>query len=502
MSRTLALGLALVLAGCTANVPDGRFRCDADAQCPTGLRCRATEHLCYRDVTPGGDSGPPIDANVVDAGRDAGSDAGPCTASDCVTVTLTNAMGTAAAGMTVTVEGRGVDVPDYGGTTDTFEVSLGDGMLDIHSSAGDVRYNASGHASYALVVGHGTTVGNNTPVVRLLAPSTVPPGPHQFNVYPIDMIQDPETFALSDPMMPATARDISPGLPGDPGVLFMTMGQRYPLTLSRSMAGGSVMLAAFDMTDFPQTGSYFVALTGRTDAHLAADNGLRAIPIVPGMHLIESQPVAWLLNATDGTLIVCDGTVPITTLTSQTLSPPIAGFTIDTPAGEGRTLTFGDGRAVLDCSGTHHDIAIPYPRNPANPHPTGRVLLAVEGSLDFLWGGGSGIEGPPSTGTAEQVATYANGLFTGSMQFGSTTSPLQGIAPAISTVTLEWTTRQTDLKIVYGTGAAMMSRVFDWIPTASIALAFVTGDSGGNFVAYEMDAPFGRPWTLNTRMPH
>lgn len=95
MSR-FAIAMALLVLGCAPNVPEGRFACTDDSQCPDGWSC--VSNLCFREAS-GIDGGPRPDAGL-DGGADGGapdaeppdggfSDAGLCGAltlcgDDCV----------------------------------------------------------------------------------------------------------------------------------------------------------------------------------------------------------------------------------------------------------------------------------------------------------------------------------------------------------------------------------------------------------------------------------
>ncbi|HJL16188.1 MAG TPA: hypothetical protein RMH99_11050 [Sandaracinaceae bacterium LLY-WYZ-13_1] len=75
--RTLLFGLLVVLlGGCEPVIPEGRFACVEDDDCPPGQVCRTRVSRCYET---GVDAGPPpVDAGARDAAPpDAGSlDAG------------------------------------------------------------------------------------------------------------------------------------------------------------------------------------------------------------------------------------------------------------------------------------------------------------------------------------------------------------------------------------------------------------------------------------------
>lgn len=80
------LGLGLIVGACSPPIPEGRFACDQDGDCPSGWFCR-TDQRCYSTLTPADaavDSGPrdpgSDDAGVGDSGP---SDAGACGDGTC-----------------------------------------------------------------------------------------------------------------------------------------------------------------------------------------------------------------------------------------------------------------------------------------------------------------------------------------------------------------------------------------------------------------------------------
>lgn len=68
-SAAMILGLAFVVVasalGCEANIPEGRFTCGSNEDCPPGLVCRTNVSRCYETLL---DAGPPRDAGSTDAG--------------------------------------------------------------------------------------------------------------------------------------------------------------------------------------------------------------------------------------------------------------------------------------------------------------------------------------------------------------------------------------------------------------------------------------------------
>ena len=56
----LALPLLAALGGCEAKIPEGRFACESDEDCPPGLVCRPERARCYEtrsDPEPRPDGG-------------------------------------------------------------------------------------------------------------------------------------------------------------------------------------------------------------------------------------------------------------------------------------------------------------------------------------------------------------------------------------------------------------------------------------------------------------
>ena len=47
----------LMVSGCEAAYPDGKYVCGDDALCPHGLECRKSENLCYKNISKTGGSG-------------------------------------------------------------------------------------------------------------------------------------------------------------------------------------------------------------------------------------------------------------------------------------------------------------------------------------------------------------------------------------------------------------------------------------------------------------
>ncbi|MBZ0118616.1 MAG: hypothetical protein K8H88_16550 [Sandaracinaceae bacterium] len=68
------MAAAIVLAACS--VPEGRFTCRSDLECPGGQFCHADQR-CRSTPGPRFDGGPDagFDAGLVDAGSDASTDA-------------------------------------------------------------------------------------------------------------------------------------------------------------------------------------------------------------------------------------------------------------------------------------------------------------------------------------------------------------------------------------------------------------------------------------------
>ena len=45
--RRLALLICLLALGCTPSIPEGRFECDTDEDCPPAFHCETTVDRCY-----------------------------------------------------------------------------------------------------------------------------------------------------------------------------------------------------------------------------------------------------------------------------------------------------------------------------------------------------------------------------------------------------------------------------------------------------------------------
>lgn len=99
MMKTTLATFALLIAACTVTIPEGRFACERDHDCPPAFYCHQDVSLCYSHpglvdgaiadastrvvedaALPGVDAGAVLeDAAIVmsvDAGTDAGNDAG------------------------------------------------------------------------------------------------------------------------------------------------------------------------------------------------------------------------------------------------------------------------------------------------------------------------------------------------------------------------------------------------------------------------------------------
>ncbi|MET0391472.1 MAG: hypothetical protein ABW321_36190 [Polyangiales bacterium] len=73
--RTSGALVALALAQCTVTVPDGKFVCDADRDCPVPLRCDVQRQLCFHSL-PGFDAAVP-DASPGLSRQDTGAEPPP-----------------------------------------------------------------------------------------------------------------------------------------------------------------------------------------------------------------------------------------------------------------------------------------------------------------------------------------------------------------------------------------------------------------------------------------
>lgn len=90
MRRAAVSLLVFALGACEPTVPEGRFACDTDDDCPDEMVCRPSRGRCYLthgDAGPAGedagrptDAGQAIDAGSLDAGPDASASSDASTA--------------------------------------------------------------------------------------------------------------------------------------------------------------------------------------------------------------------------------------------------------------------------------------------------------------------------------------------------------------------------------------------------------------------------------------
>ena len=489
MSPKCFLALALALAACTANVEDGHFTCSAEADCPSGYTCNANGY-CYRAANS-------PDGGVARDGGPIAEDAGPCVGADCITLIVTNAFAPSVAGVTFTIERRTVSVPAYGETTSELSVSRGgNGVLDV--SFGDMHgtFDAEAGGSYAAVIA--PSVADATiPFFQVLPLSFTTANPGMFTVHPIDMTQGGATYSVQ---VDTQTRSMTRGGALADGLVFMDH-VRTPLELHVSdRTSTDVLLAAFDPDDFQYAGDFYVVFVGRPDVHLAAPRGLHAIPVVPGAHALTSAPIVFVLDASNGDIVVCDGTTLITPITIGQVAQGIPAFGPGTPSGGPRSFTI---HPMADtCAGTQMRMAgLPWPTT-TNP-VLGRVLLAIVGDLTgSMWGPGSGIEAPPASSDAiDQVITYGNGNMH-TIGVGTTADGILRHPPGPGTAFYEWPTGPTDLVVDFsGTGIAAQTFTFDWnIHSHTAALLAVDSGTGLRLV-YEIDTTFGQAWQTMSVLP-
>ncbi|MBX3251425.1 MAG: choice-of-anchor D domain-containing protein [Myxococcales bacterium] len=72
---TWIVGLLAALGACGLDLPEGRFPCVDENECPSGWSCRI-DGYCYRTGDDGVDASPSVDGGVVDVARDAGANDG------------------------------------------------------------------------------------------------------------------------------------------------------------------------------------------------------------------------------------------------------------------------------------------------------------------------------------------------------------------------------------------------------------------------------------------
>lgn len=485
----LLLACALVLlAGCTAELPDARFGCTQTSECPSGFTCDGT--VCRRGTT-GTDAGTPLDGETgTDAftpGDDAftpADDAAVCT--DCVTITLTNAFGPSMEGKAYMLEDQALTSPPYGETYGPYVVSLADGALDVSGDLGAFTWSSvAAEGSYVLAITW--DAGTSSPTLTFLpAPLGTPLAGHT-TIRPVDALFDADTHAMDDGIGGAALLGRSSGM-HDYDLTDATPESIMLVRFDLGTAGTA--LAALDTGPLPTGAVYYVFVAGRADAHLGAADGIRFIPAVPGASAQPSLPLAWGLNTTTTKVEICDGPRLLLTLAPNAIVGAIPGARVS------HNLQVRDGSTTTGCtSSTLRTFTWPD----LIGTPSARVLIAVIGVVapgsTARWGAGGGYEGPPGTMSGGEVVTYANGVPMTTLDFGIPGMPAIVSVPMLDSRSYEWPSPPTELLVTY---ASTNVRHFDWTVTTPAAAVIALTD-GTNYAAYEISMPFGGDWSYDVQ---
>jgi hypothetical protein len=515
-SLSCAALIVVSAIGCSAVTPDGRFSCDVDQDCPSGMTCHASR--CYRS-DPGIDTGS-VDTGSVDSGVDSGApvdsampddtgmpgdtgtpidtgtpddapvdafvatpDSGLCDI-DCVTISLTNAYGALAAGTTFTLEGVPLIVPPFGETTDQVHIGLGgDSSLDGTSSVtGPVSFPVTRGATYVLVTGN----PGGTPALRLIQVNWAA-RPGVVGVRFVDMIvDDTSDLGVSQPGGSTTPLTIA----ADSSVLSYDVTALAPIVLSRTSGGDPGDFVAFDANQLPHSGlmNYLVVIAGRTDRHYDDPNGLVMIPTVHGERAHEPGGVFWLSNGTNGGLTYCEGSTAFATLAADGLAGPFVGFR---PDGTGRIFDV-NANDTGGCGGSNHHAVI-------IADGPGRSLVSSFGNLaggTTSWGAQALLE-PSFDGSARQSITLVNATpYT--MRFRDTSDvlfPGTGDVPPSTPTVARLTSVTTGIHAFYVEPSIAWS--YPWSITSPIAWDFFLAIPGTPMILWTVtvDSPYGHHWT-------
>ncbi len=479
MNRASLSLLALALVACSANITDGRFQCSDDDPCPNGFQCLA-QHCYHNGASPDGGVG------------------APCT-ENCVSVTVTNAAGASYAGMSYMVEGQPFAMPHYGETTPPFQIGLGtNGQLDLALGMTTGRHMASPRDGFVVAFVTTPTAG----WVVLPSPQGSPAsGTSTARI--LDAIADPTGGAQHG----ITTADSASGhlLSRDTSAFDFALPDngRQPLALGRiNGSGGGAMIAAFDPSTFPPDALYYAFVSGRTDAHLGAPDGLRLIAAVPGTNIVPSLPLVWAVNAADGAVEFCD--MMTGTLLLSVPQNALAGPFIGTVAP--RTLVVHDARTTDNCASTD-TYAFTTLQLPSGYGGSARMIVASVGVLGttgsgMTWGAGGGFEGPPlssaATATTQMVA-YADLSITLGLTVGTTGAENTLMIAARAADYHEWPMRPSNLVVAFD--GMTPPTTLAWDPMTPAAAALVVTDGMGHDVALELSMPFGEDWHLDVE-PH
>lgn len=478
-----ALSLAATASACSPTLQDGRFSCSIDEDCPGGFACRTSDMLCYRTGTDGGvaldapsaapDTGVD-DAALGDTGAgDAGDAGAPGCGTNCIQLMVVNADPSLTG--SVTVDDRDgnaqlIAVPSYGTTSVPIDLPNMPVGGDLRVSFAPTNFREvplPTEGRYLLVLGPAAS-GSSVLLLRS-DPAPLHTGGY-VEVRLIDMTADgtveliargagktPAATMVPNPFDHERISAELPFLPGT-GALRLELGGASPM-----------LIAALPADQIPDTeGTYYIVVAGHIEAHLSTNEGLRFIPGLPGAVALQSGRFVRFLNTIGASATVCDDGTPLFTLPSGELSLPSVP-----PTSDAWTV---DVRAGTNCStGVSHEVSVGT--------RVGRTLVSIAGNT-AAWTAVS-IPEPVPVGSNWTKVVH-NALSTDSIIAGMTT-PTLGTASIITTDAPTTITAMTSGSTV----------TFDWAPRSRQSWGVIT-IVAGTYLAYEVDSPFGAPWTVTT----
>jgi hypothetical protein len=322
--RVLALvpffAITAVIGGCRATIPEGRFACTTDTQCPTGWRCVSS--LCR--TGPASDAGRLPDGSRGDAGGCGCADDGlfcngsvVCTPTGCAETAppcvgmCDEELDDCAAGPTVPVR-----FVNASATVPVAQISVGARMVVVEYGGTSSSVDAPmGSREFVVTDASGTLVRQvvldlSEPSFVVLAPSTEP-GEDTFYVVPDDLPPSgggTVSIRLFDALRPAPTLDVPLAFVFDPaagatGARAMELGEHAGPVM---VPGGRAPMLVFSTTTsdvlaafggFAVAESALVVFSGNLDRHLGAPDGPRMFSSSSSSELVGSGPLYWVLNA-------------------------------------------------------------------------------------------------------------------------------------------------------------------------------------------------------------
>jgi hypothetical protein len=480
--RAAHVVFALALSiGCSAQYPDGRYACDATHACPPGLTCSAG--LCYHTATDAA-----VDGGGSSDGASPDGSSGCSSPSGCITINFTNAFPNTPTGTTMSsIGGAMIPLPAYGETAGPFTIPIdatGNVSVTLAPGAPTVMLPAMRDHMYVLV-GTGTGIPTLSASLYDLDPSILPSATAgTASIVFIDLLGELSNLMITrnhtiDTMWPMSRTAHSAPI---------TLMAGDTLAFSRFGSTDDLVLAGFSARDFPVAGAFYVVLAGETAHHLAAPDGIRAIPAVVGEHAHPSRELFVVLNATDIELEVCRGAESAGFANVGTIMGPRIGFD-------------GMGGATIDlvlsadgCPATapnHHSVTLSAPR-------PGRYLIAAVGDTASAasWSVTAALEPAPAASAMTHQAiglvnvSSAAATFTGEDASGTVFGA--SLAPAGMPGAAFATALPTRIDVMQASSTVSFA---PWSPVSSAAFAVFVGGSGSASTLWALDAPFGHGWT-------